>query len=103
MKTISDQSDLAAQVIDRLFDLERVAALAQPFNHSAFRTTCSASSATALRKFDSAYSFKDDQAITHLCGWHLKMLDGNRIYFADIGQKYLIGHIGEHLPTKRDH
>ena len=98
---ISSGSDLAAQVMSRLFDLERVASLGKAFNASAFRTTCSPSSTTALDKFESDYSFQDDTGHVHLCGWHLKMLDGNRIYFADLGDRYLVGHIGKHLPTKK--
>lgn len=94
-------TDLSAQLLDRLFDLERVASLGQTFSNIVFRTTCSASSNTALEKYKSAYSFKDDSGKVHLCGWHLKMQDGNRIYFADLGGRYLIGHIGEHLPTKK--
>jgi hypothetical protein len=99
---IPSGSNIAAQVLDRLFDLERVAGIGEAFSNLIFRTTCSASSTTALGKFESAYSFKDDSGNSHLCGWHLKMQNGNRIYFADLGGRYLIGHIGEHLPTKRD-
>jgi hypothetical protein len=94
-------SDLSAQVIDRLFDLERVASLGKPFDNSAFRTTCSASSGVTLDKFGASYTFKDDSGTAHVCGWHLKMQHGNRIYFAHLGDRYLIGHIGEHLPTKK--
>lgn len=101
LSLIPENSDLFTQILDRLFDLQRVAALGIAFHNEAFRTKCSPSSSSTIQNFGEHYSFRrvDDTLVQ--CGWHLYLPDGNRIYFTCDKGDWVIGHIGGHLPTSK--
>lgn len=97
---IPANADLFPQVVDRLFDLQRLAGLGAAFNKNAFRTKCSPTSQATFDNFGFYYTFKRSTDQTVLCGWHLYLPDGNRVYFADNAGAWIVGHVGKHLPTK---
>lgn len=86
-------------IVARLMDLQNVAAKNQPFNKDAFRTRCNATSTETFSRFGADYDFRDPAGALKRCGWHLYLPNTGRIYFAPDIFRYVIGHIGEHLPT----
>jgi hypothetical protein len=95
--------ELFPQIANRLFEMQRVAALGAPFDKNAFRCMCKASSQSTIDRFGEAYSFKARDGESILCHWHFNLPDGYRLYFGVRGTEYVIGYIGKHLPTTRFH
>lgn len=100
--SVQPQTDLFAQIVDRLFDLQRVASLGKPFDKNIFRTRCSPTSPETLhhKQHGPHYHIVAADGQKKQCGWHLMLPDGHRIYFST---DYTIGHIGSHLPTVKYH
>jgi len=95
--------ELFPQIVNRLFEMQRVAALGNGFNKDAFRCMCKASSESTLNRYGAEYCFKATNGESILCHWHFNLPDGYRIYFGVRGTEYVIGYIGTHLPTTRFH
>jgi hypothetical protein len=86
----------------RLFEMERYAAdHGADFDPGAFKTKCHPSSQSTLEKYPAEYQFTTGNGGTFICGWHFYLPDGWRIYFARNGNRFVVGHVGKHLPTRR--
>lgn len=94
------QEIILSKIIDRLREMERVASADSPFDNNAFQFKCHATSASTFGRFKSAYEINAPDGSSKTCGWHFYLPDGRRIYFS---ADYVIGHIGEHLPTVKFH
>jgi hypothetical protein len=97
---LQQQQTILSLIVDRLKDIERVAASGRPFDKDAFAFRCNATSAATFQQFGSAYVFTAPDGVSTRCGWHFYLPDGRRIYFST---DFVIGHVGEHLPTAKFH
>jgi len=101
-KQLLEQSAYLHRIVTRLHDMERVAAAGiTPFDAKAFARPCRPTTSGTRDQFESRYTFSQNAGETHFCGWHLNLTKGKRIYFTPVGSQLFIGHIGEHLPTKK--
>jgi len=94
------QQTILSLIVARLEDIERVASFGHAFDKDAFASRCHATSSATFRQYGSAYEFTAPDGRRTRCGWHFYLPDGRRIYFST---DYVIGHIGEHLPTVKFH
>ena len=94
------QTPILSMIAARLEDIERVAALGQPFDKNAFHWKCNATSAATFDSFREYYEFCARDGSVKRCGWHFYLPDGRRIYFSG---DYTIGYVGLHLPTVKFH
>jgi len=86
----------------RLFEMERHAVEHDAdFDPSAFKTKCHPSSQSTLDKYAAEYRFTTADGQKLICGWHFYLPDGWRIYFAPNGNRFVVGHVGKHLPTRK--
>lgn len=96
-----------AIIVRRLNDMQRFsAAIARgeaTFDKDGFDSTCRPTSQQTMTTFSSDYSFRRTDGSQQTCGWHLPLPNGERIYYHPCSPRFVVGHIGAHLPTKRDH
>jgi len=97
---LKEQETILPKIIDRLREMERIAATGRPFGKDAFQYKCHPTSAPTFGQFSLAYEFTTPDGTSKRCGWHFYLPDGRRIYFSP---DFTIGHIGGHLPTVKFH
>lgn len=93
---LAQQTPILSQIVARLEDMERVAAIGHPFDNEAFGRKCNATSSPTFATYGKRYDFRAPDGSQKRCGWHFYLPGGRRIYFSS---DYTIGHIGNHLPT----
>lgn len=98
---IAPQHEAFSFIIARLFEMERHASdRGAAFDPSGFSVKCHPSSTSTLQMFVDDYTFRAETGVRYVCGWHFYLPSGWRMYFTPNNERFVIGHIGKHLPTR---